>query len=249
MNAPPILPMNTNARYDACGTKDALHPFGGTSPVHNSMSPALCALLTGAWFYGVLGYFWWRDTLRPGRIHEFVESGALLLDAATPEQYATGHAPAAVSIPLEDIRRRHYELGDHHRAVLVYARGALRSARSAHALRAMGFDRVMNIGTLSRWRAVETSASAESANHRLAYEAFGATPCIFVGAILGAREGLLGALAGAVVGGIAGSMAGAFFDARLSERAQRMRRLNAKSPAASSRSVAPQVHVTEVPGS
>jgi rhodanese-related sulfurtransferase len=214
--------------------------------VNNSMSPALCALLWAAWFFAVLGYFWWRDTLHPGRIHELLKSGALLVDAATPEQYATDHAPSAVNIPANDIRRRRDELGGHTSAVLVYARSAFRSAAAAHILRAIGFDTVVNIGTLGRWRAAQTSASAESANHRLGYEAFGATPCIFVGAILGARAGLLGALAAALVGGIAGAAAGVFFDAKLSARAARMRKLDARPLDPSSRSVVRQVHATEV---
>jgi rhodanese-related sulfurtransferase len=214
--------------------------------VNNSMSPALCAVLWAAWFFAVLGYFWWRDTLHPGRIHELFESGALLIDAATPEQYATDHAPSALNIPAHDIRRRRDELGDHTRTILVYARSALRSAASAHILRAMGFSTVVNIGTLRRWRAAQTSASAESANHRLGYEAFGATPCIFVGAILGARAGMLGALAAALVGGIAGAMAGAFFDARLSARAAQMHELDARPLNPSSPSTVRQVHATEV---
>jgi phage shock protein E len=213
--------------------------------VINPMSPALCAILAASWLLAILGYFWWRDTARIGWIRDLLEAGGLLIDVGTPEQYAADHAPAAVNIPAADLATRQNDLGARERVILVYARGAVRSAVAAQTLRGIGFHKVTNIGTLSRWRADTTSSSAESANHRLAYEAFGGAPCALVGAGVGGSAGLLGALAGALVGGTAGAMAGAFFDAKLSERALRTRRFNSQAPAASAPSTDREVHVSE----
>jgi phage shock protein E len=211
----------------------------------NSMSPALCALLSAGWLFAILGYFWWRDTTRVGRIRGLLASGGLLIDVGTPDQYATDHAPAAVNIPADDLARRQGELGAHSREILVYGRGAFRSAVAAQALRGIGFHSITNIGTLRRWRADNTSSSADAANHRLGYEAFAGAPGALVGAGVGASAGLLGALAGALVGGAAGAIAGAFFDAKLSERAMRTRKYDSQPPAPSSHSNDREVHVFE----
>ncbi len=169
----------------------------------------------------------------------------MLIDVGTPEQFAVDHVPTAVNIPAEDLALRQSELGEHARVVLVYARAAFRSAAAAGMLRGLGFHSVTNIGTLRRWRADSTSSSADVANHRLGYEAFGGVPGALVGAVVGASAGLFGALGGALIGGTAGVLAGAFFDARLSERATRMRKFDSEGHAPSSPSVNRQVHVCE----
>jgi rhodanese-related sulfurtransferase len=209
----------------------------------HSMSPALCAILSATWLLAIIGYFWWRDTARIGRIRGLLKAGGLLIDAGTAQQYATDHAPAAVNIPAEDLPVRQSEIGARGRVILVYARSSFRSAAAAQTLRGIGFQSVTNIGTLRRWRADSTSSSADVASHRLGYEALGGAPGSLVGAAVGASAGLLGALAGALVGGATGAFAGAFFDARLSERAARTRRFDSEAQVPSSSSVAREVHV------
>jgi rhodanese-related sulfurtransferase len=187
----------------------------------NSMSPALCAILSAGWLLAIIGYYWWRDTARISRIGGLLQAGGLLVDVGTPEQYATDHAPDAMNIPAEELALRQDELGARERVVLVYGRGAFRSAEAAQMLRGVGFQSVTNIGTLRRWRADSTEPMSDAANHRIGYEAFGGVPGALAGAALGGGAGFMGVLAGALLGGIAGAMAGAFVSKRLSKRVER----------------------------
>jgi len=190
----------------------------------NSMSPALCAILSAGWLFAIIGYYWWRDTARIGRIGGLLQAGGLLIDVGTPEQYAADHAPTALNIPAEELALRQSELGPPGGEVLVYGRSAYRSAEAAQMLRGVGFQSVTNIGTLRRWRADSTAPMSDTASNRIGYEAYGGVPGALAGAVLGGgAAGFLGVLAGALVGGIAGAMAGAFLSKRLPQRVMRTR--------------------------
>jgi glyoxylase-like metal-dependent hydrolase (beta-lactamase superfamily II)/rhodanese-related sulfurtransferase len=75
-----------------------------------------------------------------------------ILDVREPAEYATGHLPAALSIPQAELASRLAEL-DRDREYLVVCAGGVRSIRAAHYLRAQGFDRVTSLdGGTDGWR-------------------------------------------------------------------------------------------------
>jgi phage shock protein E len=80
-----------------------------------------------------------------------VERGALLVDVRTPEEFAAGHLPGAINVPVDEIDRRASELGDPHRSVVLYCRSGRRSARAAELLGKRGFTAVRNLGPMSAW--------------------------------------------------------------------------------------------------
>jgi rhodanese-related sulfurtransferase len=78
-----------------------------------------------------------------------VARGALVLDVRTPEEYASGHHPAAKNIPVQSLGARLAGL-DRARSVVVYCRSGARSAAAKRLLDAAGFADVYDASTMDR---------------------------------------------------------------------------------------------------
>ncbi|SRR6266511_3877873 len=83
--------------------------------------------------------------------HEIIDHGGVLLDVRSPEEFAAGHLPGAMNIPVGEVRARAAELGPRSRPVVTYCRSGGRSARAAATLRELGFERVLNLGPKAAW--------------------------------------------------------------------------------------------------
>ncbi|MGH9032574.1 MAG: rhodanese-like domain-containing protein [Acidimicrobiia bacterium] len=81
-----------------------------------------------------------------------VEEGAFLLDVREPDEWAAGHPPSAVHIPMKEVQARQGEL-PHDRRIVAVCRSGGRSAAVAEALTAWGFDAVNLAGGLHAWDA------------------------------------------------------------------------------------------------
>lgn len=84
---------------------------------------------------------------------EAVARGALLLDVRTPAEFADGHIPGAVNIPVQELAQRAGELPDRDRQIVVYCRSGRRSADAARWLEQRGHGRVIDLGGMSNWPA------------------------------------------------------------------------------------------------
>lgn len=79
----------------------------------------------------------------------------VLLDVREPDEWAAGHAPNAVHIPLGELPARAAELADlpDDRPVYVVCRSGGRSARAAAWLNAAGIADAVNVaGGMKSWR-------------------------------------------------------------------------------------------------
>lgn len=74
--------------------------------------------------------------------------GAVLLDVRTPEEYAAGHLPGSVNVPLDRIETIRLERS---KPLFVYCRSGARSARACEILRGQGYT-ARNIGGLLGYR-------------------------------------------------------------------------------------------------
>ncbi|MFP2957349.1 rhodanese-like domain-containing protein [Myxococcus sp. 1LA] len=83
--------------------------------------------------------------------HRRVEAGATLVDVRTPEEFAAGHLPGAVNIPVEDLPHRFHELGSPEKPLVIYCRSGARSIRAERLLKERGFQDVFNLGPMSAW--------------------------------------------------------------------------------------------------
>ena len=79
--------------------------------------------------------------------------GALLLDVRQPSEYAEGHAPNAVLIPLGQLSSRMQEIESFKdKPVVVMCHSGRRSARATNMLQEAGYSQASNIsGGIVAW--------------------------------------------------------------------------------------------------
>jgi phage shock protein E len=82
---------------------------------------------------------------------KLVAAGARLLDVRSSGEFAGGHLPGAVNIPVQELERRLAEAGPVDGEVVVYCRSGHRSSRAAELLRQHGFTKVHNLGPMTAW--------------------------------------------------------------------------------------------------
>ena len=78
----------------------------------------------------------------------------LLLDVRTPDEFASGHVPGALNIPIDELPARTNEIAaSREREVVVYCERGPRAARAAKLLESEGFSDVKLLsGHMSAWR-------------------------------------------------------------------------------------------------
>ncbi len=81
-------------------------------------------------------------------------SGALLLDVREPQEYAQGHAPGSVLIPLGELDQRLAEISQYKdKPVALICRSGNRSAHAQKVLLKAGFTATTNIeGGMIAWQ-------------------------------------------------------------------------------------------------
>ena len=80
------------------------------------------------------------------------ESGYIIIDARTQEEYDQGHIPGAILIPEYEIAdRAEKELPDKDQLILVYCRSGRRSKIAAEELVELGYTNVKEFGGIIDW--------------------------------------------------------------------------------------------------
>lgn len=87
----------------------------------------------------------------PARAHQLVnEEGALLVDVRSPGEFAGGHIPGALNVPLQELGSRAPELSKKGKPIVVYCASGMRSASATRVLQRAGAT-VFDLGAMSRW--------------------------------------------------------------------------------------------------
>ena len=117
---------------------------------------AVAALLTagGAWFFSMRG-----GDLSPAEAQRLVQSGAVLVDVRSREEYGSGHVPGAINLPVQELPQRMGEL-PRDKPLVLYCRSGHRSGRATEMLRQAGYQGVHNLGAMGRWPGPTTAAAA-----------------------------------------------------------------------------------------
>ena len=80
------------------------------------------------------------------------ESGYIIIDARTQEEYDQGRIPGAILIPEYEIAdRAEKELPDKNQLILVYCRSGRRSKIAAEELVKLGYTNVKEFGGIIDW--------------------------------------------------------------------------------------------------
>ena len=77
--------------------------------------------------------------------------GAMLLDVRGEDEYAEGHIPGSVNIPLQILPTKKGLPEDLDTPIFVYCRSGGRSRRAAAFLEKAGYENVKNIGGIMDW--------------------------------------------------------------------------------------------------
>lgn len=115
----------------------------------------------------IRSYFNNRDSLQPVSREELLEKsrvGAVtVLDVRPPDEFALGHVPGAVNIPLRELEERLVEL-DPSQEIVAYCRGpyCVLSYEAVAALRARGFTVRRLEDGLPEWRAAGLPVVSEN---------------------------------------------------------------------------------------
>lgn len=79
-------------------------------------------------------------------IEQAREQGAIILDVRTPTEYAQGHIPEAVNLPLDSIDQAERFVPAKNALVYVYCQSGMRSSKACAYMKAAGFSNVVNTG-------------------------------------------------------------------------------------------------------
>ena len=101
----------------------------------------------------VAGYFLFMKVgdVSSQQARQLVDAGARLVDVRTPTEFAAGHIPGAVNIPLQQLEGRLEELQPKDQTLVLYCRSGNRSSTAARVLKGAGFSAVHDLGPMSRW--------------------------------------------------------------------------------------------------
>ena len=89
------------------------------------------------------------------------ESGYIILDVRTAEEYSEKHIPGAINLPNETIGTGKIpELPDQEQLILVYCRSGKRSKQTAEKLVKLGYTNVVEFGGINDWTGETVSGEA-----------------------------------------------------------------------------------------
>ena len=82
-------------------------------------------------------------------------NGPLLLDVRTPAEFAEGHVPGALLIPVSELPDRLHQIAAYkERGVVAYCESGVRAQRAVAILEAAGFENLRLLaGSMKAWRA------------------------------------------------------------------------------------------------
>ena len=76
---------------------------------------------------------------------------AKLIDVREEDEYAAGHIPASINIPLSKIESAQGEITDLDTPLFVYCRSGNRSGQAVAWLTQAGYSKVQNIGGIANY--------------------------------------------------------------------------------------------------
>lgn len=78
-------------------------------------------------------------------VYKMTKNG-VLIDVRTKEEYAEGHIPDSINLPLSHLDQILKEVPDKNTPLFVYCQSGSRSARAAKSMKKAGYSDVTNIG-------------------------------------------------------------------------------------------------------
>jgi len=84
------------------------------------------------------------------KLSKKINSGALVIDVRSVDEFSSGHVDGALNIPYDQLQERLAELGsDLEREIILYCRSGRRAEFAKRILEENGFKNVSNVGEYS----------------------------------------------------------------------------------------------------
>ena len=78
---------------------------------------------------------------------------AIYLDVRNPDEYAKGHVPGAILLPLKELPQQIAQaIPQKNTPIIVYCQSGGRSACAVQELRRLGYTEVTDMGAFSNWK-------------------------------------------------------------------------------------------------
>ena len=74
-----------------------------------------------------------------------------IIDVRTPEEFAGGHVPGALNVPVDQISRVQQLVPDKQAPLYLYCASGARSMMAAGALKRMGYQDATNVGGIGSY--------------------------------------------------------------------------------------------------
>lgn len=121
---------------------DFTAPLNGNSAARGELKAALAQFLNEQpdRFYALKSVDGLQQAISADRSYD-EKDAVVLVDVRTPAEYAGGHIPTAVNIPVEELVDRLDEI-PHDRTAIIYCSTGYRAAIAVEALHLLGYDLV-----------------------------------------------------------------------------------------------------------
>lgn len=105
---------------------------------------------------GVVWFAWnQRSLIRPPLAKQLLQQGAKLIDVRNPQEYESGHLPAAINVPLDELDWRvPREFPDPRTVLLLHCVSGMRCGIGQRQLRRLGYENAHNLGSYGRARRI-----------------------------------------------------------------------------------------------
>ena len=82
---------------------------------------------------------------------QYLQTGGLVIDVRSPDEFGSGHLERAINIPLDEIETTlATRVNDRNQVLLLHCASGMRSAMAKAKLNRMGYTRVFNLGSYGR---------------------------------------------------------------------------------------------------
>jgi phage shock protein E len=81
----------------------------------------------------------------------------VIVDVRTPAEFAQGHVPGAINLPVDQVTNRLGELNSaKNKDVVLYCRSGKRAGQAAEVLKSNGFNKLLHMeGDMPKWEAAK----------------------------------------------------------------------------------------------
>ncbi|MEO8104742.1 MAG: rhodanese-like domain-containing protein [Candidatus Saccharibacteria bacterium] len=86
------------------------------------------------------------------QLAEDLSEGGVLVDVRSASEFQSGHAKGAENVTLQAIQSGTMPSNNKQKPVYLYCHSGARAASASSLLKRAGYEHVINIGSLTRWR-------------------------------------------------------------------------------------------------